>query len=445
MKTGILYLLVILVAAGCASQFENSTKMKADAASELNQKQVKRFTLTAQRTSLTIDEGVIHRGFSYNGTSPGPLMLVDEGDDIEITVKNADSVTHGLSMHAANTQTSLKVGNLAPGATKTLRFKAEVPGVYMYHCAPGGHGIMTHTMGGMFGMFVVEPKQKFALEAELGRKPDIKVYLAQHETYVNGRDFFDGQPMYVSFNGYNFRYVTQPITARPGDYIRFYYINVGPNLAATFHAVGGIWNYSYPQGNPANKQTGGQSILAGPSDSFVIDWQVPAEGPFTFVSHALGTQAAKGAVGVISAKADGMRSAIVRSEGPILALPVSPKRVVDPFGIGSPEVDKLSHYHQGDPVMIQLVGNSFNPKVTEVPTGTDVTWVNEDVFDVLDGERSGKHLIAASGTETFVSSELLHADKFHHIFTKAGNYELTCPLHPYMKSRINVYQAGVNP
>ena len=65
---------------------------------------------------------------------------------------------------------------------------------------------------------------------------------------------------------------------------------------------------------------------------------------------------------------------------------------------------------------------------------------------MLDGERSGKHLIAAAaGTETFVSSELLHADKFHHIFTKAGTYELTCPLHPYMKSRISVYQPGIHP
>ena len=62
MKTGIFYLLVILVAAGCTPQLENSRKMKADAASEINQKQIKRFILTAQRTSLTIDEGVVHRG-----------------------------------------------------------------------------------------------------------------------------------------------------------------------------------------------------------------------------------------------------------------------------------------------------------------------------------------------------------------------------------------------
>lgn len=436
MKMVLCFLLIFT--AGCTTQHAQTSG--SDISSTSTSVPTKRFTLVAQRTNLAIDEGVVHRGFSFNGTSPGPLMIVNEGDNVEISVKNADTVTHGLSIHSANTQTSLKVANLPAGGIKTLNFKAAVPGVFMYHCAPGGHGIMTHTMGGMFGMFVVEPKQKFAMEEKLGRAPDIKVYLVQHETYANGRNFFDGQPLYVAFNGYNFRYVNQPIAARPGDYLRFYYINVGPNLTATFHAVGGIWDYSYAQGNPANKAIGGQSILAGPTDSFVIDWQVPAAGPFTMVSHALGTQAAKGAVGIISAEEGIARPNIVRSEGPTLALPSSPKRVVDPFGIGTSDIDRTAHFHDGDPVLIQIVGNSFSPKVTEVPVNTEVTWVNEDVFDVLDGELTGKHsLLITQGAETFASPELMHADKFHYKFTKPGIYDLICPVHPYMKGSINVY------
>lgn len=433
----IVLLLLLLLMAGCANQ---PVSIEKSANKQVINAPTKRFNLIAQSNSLLIDENVVHRGFTYNGTSPGPLMLVNEGDNVEITVKNADHVTHGLSMHSANTQTSLKVANLKPGETKKLSFTADVPGVFMYHCAPGGHGIMTHTMGGMFGMFVVEPKKKFALEEDLGRAPDVKVFLVQHETYANGRDFFDGHPLYVSFNGYNFRYVNHPIIARPGDYIRFYYVNVGPNLTATFHAVGGIWNYTYPQGNPANKQIGGQSVLAGPSDSHVIDWQVPAKGPFTLVSHALGTQAAKGAVGIISAVDKAPRPSVVRSEGENLALPMSPKRVVDPFGIGSSDIDKLVHYHEGDPVLIQMVGNSFFPKIVDVPVNTEVGWVNEDVFDVLDGERSGKHsIVTTAGAETFASPELLHADQYHHKFSKPGIYDYICPLHPYMKGKINVY------
>lgn len=210
------------------------------------QAQIKKFELVPTRKNLVIDEGVVWRAFTWNGRVPGPLLVVEEGDEVEITVRNADTITHGLSIHAANAQTSLVVGNIPAGQSRTLRFRADFPGVYMYHCAPGGHGILVHTMGGMFGMVVVEPKRtKYKLEEGLGRGPDVKVYILQHEVYASGKDFAEGRALYVTFNGYNLRYVNQPIAARPGDYVRFYYLNVGPNLVGSFHAVGGIWEYAY--------------------------------------------------------------------------------------------------------------------------------------------------------------------------------------------------------
>ncbi|OGF56551.1 MAG: nitrite reductase [Candidatus Fraserbacteria bacterium RBG_16_55_9] len=402
---------------------------------------VKKFELVAQKAELiSIDEGVAFKAFTFNGTMPGPLMIVNEGDTVEITVRNEDSITHGLSMHAANTQTSAFVGNISAGQTKTLTFKAEYPGVFMYHCAPGGHGIMTHTLGGMFGMIVVEPKKKYRLEEELGKAPDLRFYIVQNELYSNGRDFYDGKPLYVMFNGYNFRYVNEPIPTHPGDYIRFYYLNVGPNLTSTFHAVGGIWNYSYSQGNPSNVTVGSQSAISGPTDSWVIEWQVPAEGSFTLVSHAFGTQAIKGAIGIISAKPDAPRVPEVRSEGPHLPTPIDPKRIVSPFDIGSPDLDGPVRFHPGDHVQIQMVGNSFWPKSAEVPAGAEVTWVNEEAFDLLDGERTGKHnAVAIRGPENFSSPLLSHADQFTFTFTKPGEYEYICAIHPYMKAKVTVY------
>ena len=54
----------------------------------------------------------------------------------------------------------------------------------------------------MYGMVVVEPtSKKYRLEQELGRVPDVKVYVVQHEVYANGRDFFDGKPLYVVSTG----------------------------------------------------------------------------------------------------------------------------------------------------------------------------------------------------------------------------------------------------
>lgn len=405
---------------------------------------VKRFELTAHSSTIPIAEGVNYEGFTFNHTMPGKQMIVQEGDMVEITVHNQDTVTHGLSVHAADAQTSKHVGNIPAGETRTLTFEAKYPGVFMYHCAPGGHGIMAHTMGGQHGMIVVEPRDQFELEKELGREPDLRVYLVQHEVYSNGRDFFDGKAQYVMFNGEAFRYAYDPIKARPGDYVRFYYLNVGPNMTSTFHAVGGIWDYMYYQGNPRNVMVGGQSTVTGPTDSWVIEWEMPdEEGSYLLVSHAFGTQAIKGAVGSILASHDHERDTVVRSEGPTRAAHDEPKRVIRPFGVGSEEVDRPHVTHSMERrTYIEMVGNSFYPARQEVAIGTEVTFVNEDVFDKLDGELTGRHnaiTIQADGDEPFASPELLHGETWSVTFTEPGTYRYFCTLHPYMIGEIVVY------
>lgn len=448
LKVGVAIAAVAMILAACSGTgnrglARSGGAVRAAGSGTANTGEVHRFELVARSDVLQIGDGVSFEGFTFNGTTPGPQLMVNEGDTVEITVVNEDSVTHGLSVHAANTQTSDHVGNIPPGETRTLTFQADYPGVYMYHCAPGGHGIMTHTMGGQFGMMVVEPRQRYRMEEELGREPDVRVYLIQHEVYAHGRDFFDGKALYVMFNGETFRYVREPIQARPGDFVRFYYLNVGPNLTSTFHAVGGIWDHIYYGGNPNNLMHGTQSVVSGPTDSWVIDWIVPDQGAFTLVSHAFGTQAIKGAVGVLDAREDHPRIAEVRSEGRSQAPSQEVRRHVNPFGLGSDNLDVPVRFRPGDRVQIQMVGNSYWPKRAEVPVGTTVTWINEDVFDMLEGERTGKHdvvTIRSVGSERFRSELLAHAETFTFTFHEAGEYEYICSIHPYMRGLITVVE-----
>lgn len=402
----------------------------------------KSFTLIASEADVVIDDGVVFRAFVFNGTSPGPLIVVEEGDVVEIIVKNVGQYTHGLSFHAANTQTSKFIGNIPPGGEGRLVFKADFPGVYMYHCAPGGHGILTHTLAGMYGMVVVEPKKgSYLLEKQLGREPDIKIYLIQHEVYMNGRDFYDGKPLYVMFNGRVFRYLTEPIQARPGDYVRIYFLNIGPSLVSSFHAVGGIWEYAYRNGNPENVEVGLQTVNAAPTESYVIEWRVPAEGNFLIVSHAFGTQAIKGAAGYIAASVNATQQPVILPNGPVAQPPANPKRVVAPFEPTSPDESKT--FLPGEKVMIQIVGNSFYPKIARVPVGSTVTWINEDVLSIGSGEITGQHNIAAiKGPVSFASQLLKNAEQFSFKIEKEGEYNYVCGIHPYMKGTLVAYAAA---
>jgi len=413
--------------------------------------EVRTLEVVATQGMVMLDANVAYDGFTFNGTIPSQQFVVQQGDSVRMVLRNEDNIAHGLSIHAADAQTSAHVGNVPPGQTASVTFKAKYPGVFMYHCAPGGHGIMTHTKAGQHGMIVVVPANgKYGLEAKLGRKPDLEIFLVQHEFYRDGRDFFDGKPIYVVFNGELFRYVKEPVQARPGDYIRFYYVNNGPNLTSTFHIVGGIFDYMHFQGNPQNVLVGGQSVTSGPTDSWVIEWEVPdEEGAYTFVTHAFGTQTAKGAIGIIQASHDAQRSQVVRSEGPSHQPPGLAengghpdgliRRVVRPFAPGSPEVDRPVRFDRGDDVLIEMVGNSYVPKVVEIPVGTTVTWVNEDVFDYLHFEQSGLHnSVRISGPVEFATGLLKHAETDSVTFTQPGEYVYNCTMHPYMRGVIRV-------
>lgn len=412
----------------------------------------KRVKITMTQGEVALGQGVVYRGFLINNQIPGPTIILEENDVVEFTVENKGDVPHGVSIHAAYTQTSKYLGNIAPNETKSLIFRVPYPGVYMYHCAPGGHAIPMHTFFGQYGMIVVKPKTKqYAMERITGRKPDIEVYMLQHEIYGSGKDAVDNKPLYVMFNGKLFRYVENPIKARPGDYVRVYLLNVGPNTMSTFHLVGIVWDYAYWQGHPDNVFVGGQSVLAGPTDSWVIDFRAPEdEGNYLIVTHTFGT-ATRGAIGILKVDGRAERDRVILADGPTMSAQEFEEyrkqavRVVSPHDIGTPDVDAPYIVpKEQKKVTVRIIGNSYYPKVVHVPKGAEVEWINEDVFTYSEGEFAGIHnVFVTDGPDRFASPLLGHAESYTHTFDKAGEYQYICTPHPYMKGKVVVYETPI--
>ncbi len=401
-----------------------------------------------------IGNGVAYDGFLTNGQLPGPTVIVDEGDIVEFTVINDGNIPHGASIHAAGTQTSKYLGKIGPGETRKVLFRATQPGVYMYHCAPGGHAIPMHVLFGQYGMMVVRPKQaQYELEKQLGKKPDVELYLIQHELYASGKDAVDGNPAYVMFNGKIFRYVEEPILAKPGDYVRIYFLNIGPNQLSTFHIVGIIWDYAYWQGHPLAKLPGGQTVTAGPSDSWVVEFRVPPdEGAYTLLSHAVGSTS-KGAIGLLVADRNAEVKPVILADGDryteaeLKELLPKARRIISPFHIGTHPVDKPVVYGPDvKEVQVSIIGNSYYPKVIQVEPGTRVTWTNEDVFTYMAGEFSGIHNVfsmdsppdLAEDDDGLVSDLLAHGESFSYTFPQEWEYDYHCTPHPYMMGKVIV-------
>ena len=413
----------------------------------------KTFTIRMSEGQTYIGNGVVYDGFTMDGKVPGPTIVVDEGDVVEMAFVNEGSIPHGASIHAAYTQTSKYVGKIGSGETKSVRFRAMMPGVYMYHCAPGGHAIGMHVIGGQYGMILVRPKPgSYQLERELGHAPNIELFMIQHELYASGKDSISGEPEYVLFNGRTFRYIEEPILANPGDYVRINFLNVGPNILSTFHIVGIIWDYVYWQGNPAAKLPGGQTVTAGPSDSFVIEFRMPPdEGAYTMLTHAVGSTN-RGAIGliVVDGEADLEPHRTITADGPsyneaeMRGYLADATRVISPFGLGTHPKDRPVVYGpEVEEVHVSIIGNSFYPKVIQVAPGTKVTWTNEDVFTYLAGEYAGIHNAAGTSAppedeDGLMTPLLAHGESASHTFTHEWEYDYICTPHPYMKGRVIV-------
>lgn len=78
--------------------------------------------------------------------------------------------------------------------------------------------------------------------------------------------------------------------------------------------------------------------------------------------------------------------------------------------------------------MVKIDNFTFNAPTITVKVGTTVTWVNGDDIP---------HTVTATD-KSFKSKVLDTGDKFTFTFTKAGQYDYFCSLHPHMTGRVIV-------
>ncbi len=254
-----------------------------------------------------ITEGVQYEFWSFNGTVPGPMARVRVGDSVEFHLSNPASNTqpHNIDIHAVNGPGGgAAVSTVAPGESKVFTFKAQTPGLYIYHCAAGS--IVDHISNGMYGLFLVEPAGGLA-------KVDREFYVMQSEFFAGepekGVAAFDitrglnENPTYVVFNGKQGALMgPNVLTARVGETIRIYFGNIGPNSASSFHIIGEIFDKVYVEGGIGGTvNTGIQTTLVPSAGATIVEFKVDVPGAYTLVDHSI-YRVAKGAIGQLVVK-----------------------------------------------------------------------------------------------------------------------------------------------
>ena len=256
--------------------------------------------------------GIEYAAMTFNGTIPGPAMAVDQGDILNVTIRNDGKTIHSLDFHAGIGPSKVLSGNIAPGETKSVAVYADNPGAYLYHCgADGLNGVWEHIANGMYGVTVVHPENE---------EPAKEFYLSFGENFntadkglfvgTNGTTgtfdltkFATDQPDLVMTNGMAHKYVpgigeTSKIVLNPnpeifkvtpGELTRWYVLNPGPNGGVAFHFISG--QITVRDGsNPAEDDYGTQMIddetwWIPPGSASVIESTFPEAGTYVGVDH----------------------------------------------------------------------------------------------------------------------------------------------------------------
>lgn len=155
--------------------------------------------LVVEEKQIDIGNGAKIQALTYNGTIPGPAIVVHQDDYVELTLVNpsTNSMSHNIDFHAATgAMGGGELSKVKPGEQMVLRFKATKTGVFVYHCATGGPMIPYHVVSGMNGMIMVLPREGLK-DAKGQAAPYDRAY------YIGEQDFYLAKNEAGAYSQYN--------------------------------------------------------------------------------------------------------------------------------------------------------------------------------------------------------------------------------------------------
>ena len=251
---------------------------------------------------------------AVDGQSPGPVLRVTEGDDVEIVVVNR--LTQATSIHWHGIPVDFEMDGagmisqmpIAPGEQFTYRWIAPQAGTYMYHSH--FHDLEQDSI---VGMIVVEPQSTrrepryavdkaimiTALPWEPARNNEAQAVLGDSMmmkgmAMTPGADPLPdmGDPMdrmdmveYWCFNGKTFP-ATEPIDVKRGDLVRLRLANL-TGMTHPIHMHGHWFRWIAQDGSPLAQPQIVNTVAVNPGQTVDIDFLANNPGVWPLHCHIL--------------------------------------------------------------------------------------------------------------------------------------------------------------
>ncbi len=258
---------------------------------------VHRVTLRVAEAVEEVAPGIRQTRWTFGGSAPGPVLRGKVGDTFEITLVNDGTIGHSIDFHAGALAPNEPMRTIQPGETLTYTFTATQAGIWMYHCST--HPMSMHIANGMHGAVIIDPPDLAPVDREYVFVQG-ELYLGPQGETADAAKIAAQTPDLVAFNGYADQYAYRPLPARVGERVRVWLLDAGPNVASSFHVVGGQFDTVYLEGDYRLRPEdpgGAQALALQPAQGGFVELTFPEAGDYPFVTHIM-SDAEKGAKGI---------------------------------------------------------------------------------------------------------------------------------------------------
>ena len=245
---------------------------------------VKVFHLTAEVVKTQLIPGKEMYGWGYNGSVPGPMIEVNEGDRVRVILHNR--LPEPTTIHWHGLEVPLNMDGVPfisqpmvdPGGIFTYEFTLHQNGTFFYH----SHGAMQEMMG-MIGLFVVHPKKLNQPHCHR----DFGLILQEFALLPNNPipNSFAMEFNWLTING-KAGPATTPMIVRQGERVRLRVVNLGMDHHP-MHIHGNQFYVTGTEGGriPETAWFPGNTVLVGVAQARDIEFDAVYPGDWMFHCH----------------------------------------------------------------------------------------------------------------------------------------------------------------
>ena len=241
---------------------------------------LREWNLVASDKEIEIAPGVRYAAWTFNGRVPGPTLRCVDGDRLRIRFSNGSAHPHTVHFHGIHPSEMDGVpglgediggGLIEPGQSFTYEFDAGPFGLHLYHCHASP--LAAHIAKGLYGMFIVDPKEPRAPADEL-----VMVMNAFDTNFDFGNEIY-------AVNTVGFHYLNSPIKVKRDALVRIYLVNVLEyDPINSFHVHANLFEY-IPTGTARFPSEFTDTVMLCQGQRGIVEVRFPHAGRYMFHAH----------------------------------------------------------------------------------------------------------------------------------------------------------------